>query len=75
MGYVLSACLFRAGMKEAFDRLAYVALTFDLRNLDANFHQAVRVGLNTEFASAGLRVLVSDTLNLSSECFSGHWEL
>ena len=62
-------------MKKAFACLAYSALKFGLLNLKAKFDQAVRVVLNKEFASAGFRVLVSDTLNLSSEGFSGHGEL
>jgi hypothetical protein len=64
-----------AGMEKTFDCLAYTALKFGLLNLEAKFDQAVGVVLNKEFASAGLRVLVGDTLKLSSECFSGNGEL
>jgi hypothetical protein len=62
-------------VKEAFDCLACFALKFGLLNFDPENDQAVRVVLNKEFASAGFRVLVSDPLNLSSECSPRHGRL
>ncbi len=61
-------------MEKTFDGIVYSAFKFGLLNLDAKFDQTVGVVLNKEFASAGLCVLVSDTLNLRSECLPGHGE-
>ena len=65
------ACSFGAGMKKAFDRLAYFAVEIGPLDLEVKLHQAVRVVLHEEFASARLRVLVGDTLNRSGEFMLG----
>ena len=62
-------------MEEAFNRLAYITLTCGLLNLDAKLDQAVGLVLNKELASPRFRALVSDPLDLPSECFSGQGEL
>ena len=65
------ACSFGAGMKKAFDRLAYFAVEIGRLNLEVKLHQAVRVVLHEEFAPARLRVLIGDPLNRSGEFMLG----
>jgi len=59
-------------MKKAFYNSAHLAWHFEFLRLNSDLDWAFGGVLNMEFASAWLCVLVSDTLDLSSECFLGH---